>query len=45
MRTMIAGFSGWMKMQDTENEAVKMIDAAITVVATLMVALTWVALK
>jgi hypothetical protein len=32
-------------MQDTKNEAVKTVDAAITVVATLMIATTWVALR
>ena len=41
MRTMISGFSGWMKMQDTGNEAIKTVDMAITVVATLLVAVTW----
>ncbi len=45
MRTMMAGFSGWLRMQDTKNEAVKVVDAAITVVATLMVATTWVVLR
>ncbi len=41
MRTMITGFSGWMKMQDTRNEAMKVTDTAITVVGTLLVAVTW----
>ncbi len=45
VRTMMAGFSGWLRMRDTENETVKVVDAAITVVATLMVATTWVVLR
>ena len=45
MRTMMTGLSGWVKMQDTGCEALKTVDAALTVVATLMVAVTWMALK
>ena len=45
MRTMMAGFSGWLRMRETNNETVKMVDAAITVVATLMVATTWAVLR
>ncbi len=45
MRTMLIGLSGWARMQDGRNEAMKVIDTAITVVATLMVAVTWVVLR
>jgi len=45
MRTMILGLSGWLKMQDTKNESLKLMDTAITVVATLLVAVTWVVLR
>jgi hypothetical protein len=41
MRTMMAGFSGWVKMQDGRNESLKVLDTAITVVATLLAAVTW----
>ncbi len=45
MRNMMIGLSGWAKMQDGRNEAIKVLDTAITVVATLMVAVTYVALR
>jgi len=45
MRTMFLGLSGWLKMQDTKNESLKLMDTAITVVATLLVAVTWVVLR
>ncbi len=45
MQTMIAGLKGWAKMQDTNNEALKVMDTAITVVATLLVAVTWAVLR
>jgi len=41
MRDMISGFSGWVRMQSTGNESLKVVDTAITVVATLLVAVTW----
>jgi hypothetical protein len=41
MRTMMTGLSGWAKMQDRRSESVKMVDTAITVVATLLAAVTW----
>ncbi len=41
MRTMIAGLSGWVRMQDGRSESVKVVDTAITVVATLLAAVTW----
>ena len=44
MRNMIAGFAGWVRMQGTRNESLKVVDTAITVVATLLVAVTWTVL-
>jgi len=44
MRIILSGFTGWMKMQDTKNESLKVVDTAITVVATLLVAVTWTVL-
>jgi hypothetical protein len=41
MRTVLNGFSGWARMQHSDNEAIQVIDAAITVVGTLLVALAW----
>jgi hypothetical protein len=44
MRMIWAGFSGWARMRDTKNESLKVVDTAITVVATLLVAVTWTVL-
>lgn len=41
MRMILAGFSGWVRMRETKNESLKVVDTAITVVATLLVAVTW----
>lgn len=41
MRIILSGFTGWLRMQDTKNESLKTVDTAITVVATLLVAVTW----
>jgi hypothetical protein len=40
MRYMMRGFSGWMTMKGMQNESIKVVDTAITVVATLLVATT-----
>jgi hypothetical protein len=45
MRTMITGFSGWVKMQQTRNESIRTVDTALTVVGTLLVAVTIVLLR
>ena len=45
MRTMATGFTGWVKMQGTRSESVKVLDTALTVVATLLVATTWAMLQ
>jgi hypothetical protein len=44
MRDMISGFSGWVRLQGTGSESLKVVDTAITVVATLLVAVTWTVL-
>jgi hypothetical protein len=41
MRTMMTGFSGWVKMRQTTNEKLRVVDTALTVVGTLLVAVTW----
>jgi hypothetical protein len=38
---MISGFAGWVRMRNTKNESLKVVDTAITVVATLLAAVTW----
>jgi hypothetical protein len=45
MQTLITGLKGWAKMQNSTNEALKVMDTAITVVATLLVAVTWAVLR
>ncbi len=41
MRNVIHGFSGWARMSHTNDESLQVVDAAITVVGTLLVALAW----
>jgi hypothetical protein len=41
MRTVLNGFAGWARMQNTDSERLQVVDAAITVVGTLLVALAW----
>ena len=36
MRMILAGFSGWVRMRETKNESLKVVDTAITVMATLL---------
>ncbi len=45
MRDIVSGFSGWVRMQDGRNESIKVVDTAITVVGTLLVATTWALLR
>ncbi len=45
MKLMMSGLTGWMKMQDGRSEAVRLTDTAITVVATLLAAVTWAMLR
>jgi hypothetical protein len=41
MRTVINGFSGWARMRQNDNDSVQVVDAAITIVGTMLVALAW----
>ena len=41
MRMMMTGFSGWVRMRATKNESIRVVDTALTVVGTLLVAVTW----
>jgi len=45
MRSLIVGFSGWAKMQQSRSEKIRVVDTAITVVGTLLIALTWAILR
>jgi hypothetical protein len=45
MRSVINGFSGWARMSHSDNESLRAVDAAITVVGTLLVALAWAMVK
>jgi hypothetical protein len=45
MRAIMMGFSGWVRMQDGRSDSVRVVDTGLTVVATLLVALTWVILR
>ncbi len=45
MKTMMIGFSGWMKMRQAGNESIRVVDTALTVVGTLLVAVTWAMLR
>jgi hypothetical protein len=44
MQNLISGFSGWVRVQSKTSESLKVVDTAITVVATLLVAVTWTVL-
>jgi hypothetical protein len=41
MRTVLHGLSGWARMSHSGSERLQLVDAAITVVGTLLVALAW----
>ena len=45
MRTLINGVSGWARMAHTDNDSLQLVDSAITVVGTLLVALAWAIVK
>ncbi len=42
MRTLMTGFKGWAGMRRTHDESLRIVDTAITVVATLGAAVTYV---
>lgn len=41
MRMILNGFSGWARMSNTDKDSLQVVDAAITVVGTLLVAVAW----
>ena len=45
MQNIITGFAGWVRMQADRSESVRVVDTALTVVATLLVATTWAVLR
>jgi hypothetical protein len=45
MKAMIAGFSGWARMDEKRNERVKAVDTGITVVGTLLLAVTYMLIR
>jgi len=45
LRTLMIGFVGWAKMRKTNNASIRVVDTALTVVGTLMVAVTWAMLR
>ena len=45
MRAIVTGFSGYVRMKQGRSEPLRVVDTAITVVATLLVATTWALLR
>ena len=45
MRTVLHGFSGWLRMQQHARDGLRIVDTAITVTGTLLVAIGWVMLQ
>ena len=45
MRAIVNGFTGWARMERSDSESVQVLDAAITVLGTLLVALAWVMVR
>ena len=45
MRTMITSFTAWAGLRKTDNEALRVVDTALTVVATLLVTVTYALLR
>jgi hypothetical protein len=45
MKMMMAGMSGWARFENTEKPAVKLVDMAITVVGTVLLAVTYVLVR
>ena len=45
MRAIVTGFSGWVRMQEGRSQSLRVVDTAITVVGTLLVATTWAMLR
>jgi hypothetical protein len=45
MRTMMTGFTSYVTMRNSKNENIRVVDTALTVVGTLLVAVTWAMLR
>jgi hypothetical protein len=45
MRLIVSGFAGWARMQHSDKESVQVVDAAITIIGTMLVALAWVMVR
>ena len=45
MRSVVNGIVGWARMDKADKDAVQVVDSAITVVGTLLVALAWAMVK
>ena len=45
VRVMMSGLAGWLRMESGRSEAVQLTDTALTVVATLLAAVTWAMLR
>ena len=41
MKMMISGMAGWVKMEKTQNQSVKAVDTGITVIGTVLLAVTY----
>ncbi len=45
MRTVLHGFSGWLRMQQHDRDELRFVDTAITLIGTLLAAIGWVMLQ
>jgi hypothetical protein len=45
MKMMMAGMSGWARFENTDKASVKAVDMAITVVGTVLLAVTYVLIR
>ena len=41
MKMLMNGLSGWARMENTQNQSVKAIDTSITIVGTVLLAVTY----
>ncbi len=45
MHAIITGLSGYVRMKEGRSESIRVVDTAITVVGTLLLATTWAILR
>jgi hypothetical protein len=45
MKLMMTGLAGWVRMEKTTNESVKAVDLGITVVGTVLLAVTYMLIR